>query len=501
MPITSRRQLTYDRRGLRLSYVDDDTIQVGQGSCLLPSGYPFVLAAATNATFTALDTGTRALGRDYSVHATADGIKLHLIPVDNSALGALYPNGYTANTSRLLGYFHNGPKADGTVGASRNQAIFAYSVTSNDLLNESYPYRAHADLPAGVPLPGMVKIGPLAIGIYLASREDATASAAGSSNYPASRYGVVPWGSIAGWNTMAVLRNSGLRLPTWEDWLGAVQFNPGANSPARMNGNTAYGSASDDAYLAPPGAATAGLAGLGAGLLSAGVYKYQVTLVNALGETTGGTTSADVTVVDPGADGQAALSGIPTGAAGTTARRIYRTAAGGASYKLLAEIADNITTIYTDNTADAGLGATVPSWNTTGAQQGQADPTAGGRTLTGTGPRTALNSTTMAGRSWYSPAGLADPVGNIWEWVNQFFGGLKTTSPGTSVDWGLEGDRAYNFLGQASNPDTGGYTEGLPAMLHVGGSWAYGSLAGVRAAHASLSAGNSYANFGFRPCR
>jgi formylglycine-generating enzyme required for sulfatase activity len=101
----------------------------------------------------------------------------------------------------------------------------------------------------------------------------------------------------------------------------------------------------------------------------------------------------------------------------------------------------------------------------------------------------------------FSPAGLADPVGNVWEWVAQFFGGLKTSGPGTAVAWGSNGDYAWNFQGQAYNPDTGGYTEGLPAMLIVGGNWSNGALAGVRAAPAINSPGPAAADIGFRLSR
>lgn len=370
------------RDGYILSYADDDTLAVSAGWCTFDGGGALDLRASTNVTFANLDTGSRTLGRDYAVFATPDGLLLSLIPVDNSGAGALHPSGYTAATSRLLGYFHNGPKADGTVGGSRNQAIFEYSVTSNDLLNESYPYRAHRDLPAGVPLPGMVKVGPLAIGIYQASRQDATASAAGSSAYPTSRYGVVPWVSVQGWDTMAALAGVGCKMPTWAEWLMAVQLNPGSSTPARMNGNTNSGASSDDA-----------------------------------------------------------------------------------------------------------------------TQSGTADPTQAGRTLTGTGPHTTNVGATAAGRSWYSPAGISDPVGNVWEWVAQFFGGLKTTSPGSYVSWGMESDGAYNFEGQSYNPGTGGYTSGLPALLYVGGGWSNGANAGVRAAGAAGSPGDSYAHLGFRSAR
>lgn len=367
--------------GLSLSATDDDTLAVSAGEIILPNRIKVTIPAAS-VTFAALDTGSRAIG-DYALFAMASGLVLTRIATSHAGAG-LRPSVAAADASdcALLGYFHNGPKADGTVGDARNQAIFPYSVSNNTLLNMAYPYRAHADLPAGVPLPGMVRLGPLAIGIYQASKEDATASAAGSSAYPTSRYGVVPWANLSGWATMAVARNVGARLPTWEEWLGAVQFNPGSATPAVMNGNTNSGASSDDA-----------------------------------------------------------------------------------------------------------------------TQSGTSDPTQAGRTLTGTGPRTANVGATASGRSWYSPAGLADPVGNVWEWIAQFFGGLKTSSPGTAVAWGSNGDYAYNFQGQAYNPDTGGYTEGLPAMLLVGGGWNDGAYAGVRAANANYSPGFADSAVGFRLSR
>lgn len=48
---------------------------------------------------------------------------------------------------------------------------------------------------------------------------------------------------------------------------------------------------------------------------------------------------------------------------GISSRRVYRTAAGGTTFKLVTTIADNTTTTYLDNTADSSLGATAPSDN------------------------------------------------------------------------------------------------------------------------------------------
>lgn len=102
-----------------------------------------------------------------------------------------------------------------------------------------------------------------------------------------------------------------------------------------------------------------------AGNVDAGAHRYGVTYVTADGETELGTVSAAVTVADKAVNGKVALSSIPTGGAGVTARKLYRTAAGGSTYLLLATISDNSTTTYTDNIADASLGAAAPSTNTT----------------------------------------------------------------------------------------------------------------------------------------
>lgn len=46
---------------------------------------------------------------------------------------------------------------------------------------------------------------------------------------------------------------------------------------------------------------------------------------------------------------------------GVASRRIYRTVAGGTTFKLVATLSDNTTTTYDDDTSDAGLGADAPT--------------------------------------------------------------------------------------------------------------------------------------------
>lgn len=115
-----------------------------------------------------------------------------------------------------------------------------------------------------------------------------------------------------------------------------------------------------------PGIITAALASpAAAGNVDNGAHRYLCTFTTADGETQAGTVSAAVTVADKAVNGKVALTAIPTGGALVTSRKLYRTAAAGSTYLLLATLADNTTTTYTDNVADASLGAGAPSTNTT----------------------------------------------------------------------------------------------------------------------------------------
>lgn len=111
-----------------------------------------------------------------------------------------------------------------------------------------------------------------------------------------------------------------------------------------------------DGVLPPTASVTAAVGSAGA---LTGSYYYTVTFVTAGGETAPWPGTA--TVVNPSAQ-QVNLTAIPVGGAGVTARRIYRTPATPTDpkdYRFLAEIADNSTTTYTDNTADGSLGSPV----------------------------------------------------------------------------------------------------------------------------------------------
>jgi len=146
-----------------------------------------------------------------------------------------------------------------------------------------------------------------------------------------------------------------------------VVVTPPATEPLTLAEVQAHCRIDDTNQEPAPSAPTAALVSpAAAGNVDNGAHRYLVTYVTADGETQAGVASAAVTVADKTVNGKVLVSGIPLGGALVTSRKVYRTAAGGSTYLLLATIADNTTTTYTDNIADASLGAGAPTTNTTG---------------------------------------------------------------------------------------------------------------------------------------
>jgi len=96
-----------------------------------------------------------------------------------------------------------------------------------------------------------------------------------------------------------------------------------------------------------------------------GTYKYLVTFyVTATGQESNPFTLANaVSATTASPNNQVDLANIPvSGDSQVTARRIYRTTAGGSEFnaQLVTTINDNVSTTYSDTTPDASLGALVP---------------------------------------------------------------------------------------------------------------------------------------------
>lgn len=149
--------------------------------------------------------------------------------------------------------------------------------------------------------------------------------------------------------------------------MGLVLTTAPAAEPVTIAEVMAHLRLDDSSQEPPPAAPSAALVSPAApGNVDNGAHRYLATFVTADGETQAGTASSAVTVADKTVNGKVLVSGIPLGGGAVTSRKLYRTLAGGSTYYLLATIADNSTTSYTDNIADASLGAGAPGTNTTG---------------------------------------------------------------------------------------------------------------------------------------
>lgn len=231
------------------------------------------------------------------------------------------------------------------------------------------------------------------------------------------------------------------------------------------------------AQVSPPGAPTVAV-NTTAGNLT-GNYQYAIAFVtgywqgpqgsgtfHSKGNTGGGTAS---TTVSPNAQ-QVNLTNIPTGGTGVYQRIIYRTQANGTTFYYLATLADNTSTTYTDNTADSGLGAQMPTTNTTG---GTYNGDASGLTnipaseLTGTINPTVLTdaTTTTAGtlESAQNPASGA-PIAVITNPASQ--AGQSINGPLTVTDLAVAGmtgaQTQSRYVGAVSGaaPTTGTFEVG-----------------------------------------
>lgn len=172
---------------------------------------------------------------------------------------------------------------------------------------------------------------------------------------------------IPGWQTLACDLSS---APTGNDGTSSGSFNTSAMQITRFESLTT--NASDvitiyyDKYETKSLATVAvGFSGSGSTFTNdatLGIWRYRVTFVTKYGveSNAGNARSADNR---GGAQSylQVDVSRIPTSSdPQVIARRIYRTVANGSVFLRLATINDNVTTTYTDTTADASLGTLEP---------------------------------------------------------------------------------------------------------------------------------------------
>jgi hypothetical protein len=152
---------------------------------------------------------------------------------------------------------------------------------------------------------------------------------------------------------------------------------------------------------------------------------------------------------------QVVLSGIAVGPSGTTARKLYRTTVGGAQLKLLATLADNTTTAYTDTLADASLGANAPASDTSGLQMPSGTVPAGSTTL-----RVAGTSAFLAGGG-YAVIGNGEQVIRYTGVAGGALTGIPASGAGS-----ITASVAYNSTVTAAPMLTGIPASGAGAILY-----------------------------------
>jgi len=105
-----------------------------------------------------------------------------------------------------------------------------------------------------------------------------------------------------------------------------------------------------------------------------GVFQYLATLNDNTTTTYTDTTpdaslGANAPTVNTAAGNTVSVAALSIGPSTVTARNVYRTPIGNGQLKLVATIANNTATTYTDSTADASLGANAPTLDTSGLAQ------------------------------------------------------------------------------------------------------------------------------------
>jgi uncharacterized phage protein gp47/JayE len=193
-----------------------------------------------------------------------------------------------------------------------------------------------------------------------------------------------------------------------------------------------------------PGVATAPTAAVGSATGQTGTYEYAVSFVTAAGETMIGAISSPVVL----ANQKGAISAIPVGGPGTTARKLYRQKDGAGGFKLVTTIADNTTTVFTDNVADGSVTVAAPTVDT-----------ALSITLAATAEESGADYNVLPG----SIAVLTDVPDGITDVTNtgSFSGG---TDPESTEDYRVRLGKAVKSPGSGSPTDLKSWAEAVPGV-------------------------------------
>ena len=203
---------------------------------------------------------------------------------------------------------------------------------------------------------GWTRINTAGVGSFacdgLYTRHDITGSETMCAWYAGTMYTVDSTSMITVPSAQSIW-TAGVRVGSAE-YENHIFFGNGYNPPMKYDGDfTRHG------VPAPSTTATAVSDTSSQGTLT-GSYSYKFTYVNSM-SVEGNPSSASTPVVF--ASGQALISSIPVApqSFGVGARIVYRTEAGGTTFKYVTMVSNNTATTYVDNKDDTELGATAPS--------------------------------------------------------------------------------------------------------------------------------------------
>lgn len=214
---------------------------------------------------------------------------------------------------------------------------------------------------------------------------------------------------LSGWRNFLATTKA-----TWDETNGRLGINGTPSVKLHLLGTSAttdiarFDQGIDFSRITRPNAPTLALAGAGAGNVNSGSHSYWVSFYSATGETELSNYTT-IGVADPATDGKVVVTFTTSSDYRTIGRRIYRTAANVTYYddaKLLATIANNTDTTYTDNIADASRPGTSNAFyreNTTNRII----------TVAGSAAMILTNATTAFGQGALAPINAGTAIGGL----------------------------------------------------------------------------------------
>lgn len=393
---------------ITFSVTDADTIAWSSGTINMSNGRSFSISAGNTGnmaalTYIYLDTGVSStVLQTTTTYSTAIGANKML-------LGSAQNNTVTAS---FIPYGPGQMLVDGAnIGAL---SIVAGNIAASTITAAKMSVSQLSAITADL---GAITAGSIVLPSGGFIRSGQTAYNTGTGFYLGNDSGT-PKFSIG--STSNYLTWDGTNLGMYSNLADAITLDRGSNMLLKEGGNLNFTS------VTVAGACTAALVATGTGNVDNGAHTYKVEFVTATGGTGIATAVASNTVTVDGTHKQVSLTGIPVSSSGAvTSRKIYRTTVAG-TYLLLTTIADNVTTTYTDNTADASM-----TGSDAGAKQ---NSTFGKVKIDGISSLNLGISNTSAGQS----AGTATTTGYGvtafgWSALTNNTSGYNNTAVGTSA--------------------------------------------------------------------